>query len=124
MVDFSKLPDELIHIIINYTDIVVYRHGKYLNRIPKDDKRYNIIQKRRLPIWFSKNHWMFIFRFYDNVDKRAFEMEHIYNPRNNHHYLSKKELIKYDDGSIGVDKQTDYIFDLQGACRQIVNYEM
>jgi hypothetical protein len=32
---FKNLPDELIHMIINYTDVVVYRHGKYINRIKK-----------------------------------------------------------------------------------------
>ena len=124
MVDFSKLPDVLIQIIINYTDIVVYRHGKYLNRISKDDKRYNIIKNRRLPIWFSQNRWMFMFRFYHNVDKRAFSMEHIYKPAIKHHYLIKKEFIKNDDDTIRVENQTDYIFDSQGECRQIVNYEM
>lgn len=124
MVDFSKLPDELIHIIINYTDVIVYRHGKYLNRIAKDDNRYNIIKKRRLPIWFGPNHWMFYFRFYDNFDKRGLAMDHKYNPNNNHHYLSKREMIKHDDGSIRVEDQTDYVFDLQGRCREIVNYTM
>ena len=42
MVDFSQLPIELINIIINYTDVVVYRNGKYLNRIQKNDKRYGL----------------------------------------------------------------------------------
>lgn len=124
MVDFSKLPDVLIQIIINYTDIVVYRHGKYLNRVPKDDKRYDIIKKRHLPIWISKNRWIFMFRFYNNIDKRAFSMVHIYNPSNNHHYLIKKEFIKNDDDTIRVENQTDYIFDSQGECRKLVNYTM
>ena len=29
---FSKLPDVLLQQIINYTDIIVYRYGKYINR--------------------------------------------------------------------------------------------
>lgn len=124
MVDFSQLPTEIINIILNYTDVVVFRHGKYLNRISKDDKRYKIIIKRHLPIWVGSNRWMFYFKFYDNIDKRGLAMEHTYNPNNNHHYLSKREMIKHDDGSIGVDKQTDYIFDLQGECRKLVNYTM
>lgn len=36
---FMYLPDVLIHKILNYTNIVVYRNGKYINRINKLDKR-------------------------------------------------------------------------------------
>lgn len=32
---FKYLPDEIIHTIINYTDVIVNRHGKYINRIKK-----------------------------------------------------------------------------------------
>lgn len=124
MVDFSTLPTEIINIIINYTDVIVYRHGKYLNRIPKNDKRYNILKHIRLPIWCGPNRWIFYFKFYDNIDKRGLAMEHIYNTNNNRHYLSKKEMIKCDDGSIMTVKQTDYIFDLNGECHKIVNYTM
>jgi hypothetical protein len=123
MIDFSKLPIELINIIINYTDIVVYRNRKYLNRIPKDDKRYNIIKTRKLPICIGNNRCIFYFRFYTNSDKRVLEIEHKYNPNNNYHYLIKREIIKHDYGSI-IENQTDYIFDLQGKCRKIVNYMM
>ena len=49
MVDFSQLPIELINIIINYTDVVVYRNGKYLNRIQKNDKRSPI--RRQFNRW-------------------------------------------------------------------------
>lgn len=123
MVDFSKLPVEIINIIINYTDVVVYRYGKYLNRISKDDKRYKIIKTRRLPIWFSDNRWTFYFRFH-NIEKRDLAMDHLYNPNNNRHYLTKRELIRCKDGSIRTEKQTEYTFDIQGECHQIVNYTM
>lgn len=124
MVDFSQLPVEIINIIINYTDIIVFRHGKYLNRISNDDKRYEIIKKRHLPIWFGPNRWTFYFKFYDNIDKRGLAMEHKYEPNNNHHYLTKREFIKYDDGSISTKTQAIYIFDLKGECREIINYSM
>ncbi len=124
MVDFSQLPIEAINIIIDYTDVVVYRNGKYLNRISKNDERYSIIKKRQLPIWFGPNRWMFYFRFYDSMDKRGLAMEHNYDPDNNCHYLSKREMIKHDDGTIEIRKQTNYIFDLQGECRKLINYSM
>jgi hypothetical protein len=47
---FSKLPDVLLQQIINYTDIIVYRHGKYINRLPKDDVRYILLSKIPKPL--------------------------------------------------------------------------
>jgi hypothetical protein len=124
MVDWSELPIELINIIVNYTDIVVYRYGKYINRINKNDQRYQILKKRHLPVWFGINKWTFYFRFYDDINKRILAMEHYYNSITRQHYLSKKELIKYDDGTIHCEKVTDYIVDLQGDYRQIIHYTM
>jgi len=124
MVDFSQLPIELINIIINYTDVVVYRNGKYLNRIQKNDKRYDVIKKRQLPVWFGPNRRIFYFRFFNNIDKRILAMEHTYNPNNKRHFLSKKDIIKHDDGSLMVKDQTQYIFDLQGECRELIDYTM
>lgn len=50
---FKELPDELIHIIINYTDVIVYRHGKYINRIKKNDYRYNLLSRVPRPIYIG-----------------------------------------------------------------------
>ena len=47
---FSKLPDVLLQQIINYTDIIVYRHGKYINRLTKDDVRYKLLSKIPKPL--------------------------------------------------------------------------
>jgi hypothetical protein len=47
---FSKLPDVLLQQIINYTDIIVYRHGKYINRLTKDDVRYILLSKIPKPL--------------------------------------------------------------------------
>jgi hypothetical protein len=47
---FKHLPDELIHYIVNYTDVVVYRHGKYMNRLHKADNRYKILTDIPKPI--------------------------------------------------------------------------
>ena len=60
----------------------------------------------------------------DSMDKRGLAMEHKYDPDSNSHYLSEREMIKYDDGIIQIRKQTNYIFDLQGECRKLINYSM
>lgn len=122
MTDFSKLPIELINIIINYTDIVVYRNGKYLNRIKKDDNRYNII-KKKMPIWVNINKWTFYFIINNNFYKKRLAIQHTYNPNNNFHYLTNREYITLNDGSV-IAFKTNYIFDLNGECHKIVNYVM
>jgi hypothetical protein len=47
---YKNLSDELIQHIINYTDVIVYRHGKYINRIDKKDKRYELLMNIPMPI--------------------------------------------------------------------------
>lgn len=123
MINYGNLPIEIINKIINYTNIVVYRYGKYMDRINKNDDRYNIIKKRRLPILFGKNKWIFCFTtLYDGKNNRGFTMEHYKNPLNNLHYLCKKEFIKHDLGTFEIKNTTNYVFDKEGNCRQIINY--
>ena len=52
---FKFLPYELINIIINYSDKIVYRHGKYINRIDKRDKRYDLIKSITKPIFIYED---------------------------------------------------------------------
>jgi hypothetical protein len=122
MIDWNRLPVDIINIIINYTNVIVYRNGKYLNRILQDDPRYNIIKKINQPIWFSPNRWTFYYRIFDIYEKRYFAMDYSYNPINNNHYLSKRNMEKYKDGSIRTKEFTDYIFDPDGKCREITEY--
>lgn len=93
--------------------------NKTIKRLDKNDDRYKIIEKRHFPIWLSNNRWMFCFRFYDYINKRIFVMEHIFDETNNKHYLLKKEMIKYDDGPIVLDKLVNYEFDENGNCQEI-----
>lgn len=92
MVDFSKLPTELINIIINFTDVIIYRDGEYINRIPKDDERYSIINTRIKPIKICNNTLLFKFIFHNGIDKKYLLFEQIYNKSTNKHYLTQKIL--------------------------------
>ena len=47
---FKTLHDEIIHIIINYTGVITYRNGKFMNQLKKDDSRFVLLQKIRIPI--------------------------------------------------------------------------
>lgn len=52
----NRLPLPLIHIILNYTDVVVYRHGKYINRISNTDERRDLLRKIPRPVKELRNH--------------------------------------------------------------------
>jgi hypothetical protein len=40
----NRFPLDVIHRILEYDGKIKYRHGKYMNQIPKDDDRYNILK--------------------------------------------------------------------------------
>lgn len=46
----NQLPIEIINNIINFTDKIIYRHGKYMNRIDKHDYRYLLLKNIPRPI--------------------------------------------------------------------------
>ena len=122
MINYSDLPIEIINKIINYTNVVVFRHGKYIDRINKNDERYTIINNKKEPIWLGKNKWMFCFKLYDSINRRGFTMEHYINQFDNLHYLYKKEFIKHESGIFEIENIIHYVFDKEGNCRQIFNY--
>lgn len=37
---FRQLPRDVLHVILSYYGDIVYRHGMYMNRIPKNDIRF------------------------------------------------------------------------------------
>ena len=56
---YQCLPDTIIHAIVNYTNVVVYRHGKYMNRLNLNDKKYDAIKSIPKPIYIG-NHKILI----------------------------------------------------------------
>jgi hypothetical protein len=74
--NFSYIPEELLHIILSYDGRIKYKNGKYINIIHKNDERYNIISPiihKKMEILknieFSKYGFYFDFSFdkYKNV---------------------------------------------------------
>jgi len=41
---FSYIPQDLLHVILDYDGRIKYKNGKYVNIIHKNDERYNIIK--------------------------------------------------------------------------------
>ncbi len=122
MADFSKLPSDLINMILDYTGIVIYRYGKYMNRLDKNDYRYNIIKKIRKPIWIGNSKYMIKYIIWDSVETKYLLYINTYNTGNYYSYLTRKTVIKHDDGTLETIDQKQYIFDLEGKYSQLTNY--
>ena len=42
---YKNLPNDMIFEILSFDDRFILRRGKLMNRIPKNDKRYNLLSK-------------------------------------------------------------------------------
>jgi hypothetical protein len=80
----NQFPLEIVHRILEYDGRIKYRHGKYMNQIPKDDYRYHLLRKR--PV-FRLDKW------YSGEDYDVYRIN--YNKNENH-----KMLVYIFDGSI------------------------
>ncbi len=47
MMNIQHLPRDIAHLILQYDGQIVYRNGKYMNRIPKTDGRYAMLLTQR-----------------------------------------------------------------------------
>lgn len=91
-----KIPEELLHIILEYDGRIKYKKGKYINIIHKNDERYNIIT----PILSKKTEIMKTIEFHE----LGFYFEVGFNIINhvglvydyNFSYKNKFEICYYD----------------------------
>lgn len=119
---FKYLPDELIHIIINYTDVLVYRHGKYINRLNKADERYNLLTRIPRPITHGLH--KVLIRLTDN-DYNGYFLSYDMSEK-----LIKLNVRFFNRGVDGYDKYYEikssdsYLFDANNKWCKIVNYLM
>lgn len=49
VIDLTKFPVELVIKIVNYTGIITFRNGVFINAIPKTDHRYQMLKQIKLP---------------------------------------------------------------------------
>lgn len=115
---FKNLPDIIIHIIINYTDVVVYRHGKYINRIKKNDCRYNLLRNVSMPIYICQY----------RVKIRLTSCNLIgcfieYNTKKTHTEMNVRFFHREIDGFY-IKSNNTYIFDVNNKWSKIIHYLM
>jgi hypothetical protein len=119
---FRSLPDELLHIIINYTNVVVYRHGKYINRLNKRDNRYNLVNNIPIPILTDR--YKVLLRLEDTNCKGYFlnydTSENLLTVNVKFFYIEKDGFDKYYE----IKRNSTYLFDTTNKWRKIVDYLM
>ncbi len=121
---FYSLPKELVNIILAYSDVIIYRHGKYMNRLLKTDVRlnlYNTVPKPR--IYTVPNLYVIteIYFHYNNPSNAniGFARRYLY-------HISTKRLtvITQINTKISHRMITYYTIDYNNKWRKTVNYTM
>lgn len=121
--NFRYLPKEIINTIINYTDKIVYRHGKYIDRLQKNDDRYNLIKQIPRPIYIGPH--KIILRLMNNINHFGYLMEYyicVYLTRVNIRFC-KKEMNGIST-YIETKSNDTYILDINNRWFRIFNYSM
>ena len=121
---FTMLPDVLIHKIINYTNVITYRNGIYIDRISKDDKRYNILLKIPRPIKCGPDKVLLKLMNYSHFEPCGYFIEYTYDD-----YIKAtiKFMVRHIDGfdRVFVTKShTKVIHDLNNKWSKIIDYSM
>lgn len=118
----KSLPDELIHIIINYTDVIVYRHGKYINRIKKNNNRDIMLKRIPRPIYIGR-HKILLRLMSCNLIGYFIE----YNLQEGFTKLNVRFFHREIDGFdkyFDIKSNDTYIFDINNRWSKILNYLM
>jgi hypothetical protein len=120
----DRLPIELVNKIINYTDIVAFRNGKYIDRIPKSDERYKKLEKIPKPMRIGPHKIIFNLINYSLNKPVGYLIEYLYADCIKITSKFAKIII---DGSyrIYIEKScVKYTYSVNGGWTAIVDYFM
>ena len=115
----NKLPIELINKIINYTDVVAFRNGKYINRIPKTDTRYTMLRNLVKPVKLGKRVLINLIN-YSYEEPTGYFIEYVFDkyPKVNIYYTTINKCNEYINHS-----EFKLMRDANGICREYVKYK-
>jgi hypothetical protein len=115
----NKLPIELINKIINYTDVVAFRNGKYINRIPKTDTRYTMLRNLVKPVKLGKRVLINLIN-YSYEEPTGYFIEYVFDkyPKVNIYYTTINKCNEYINHS-----SFKLMRDSNGICREYVKYK-
>jgi hypothetical protein len=89
---FVSLSEDIIYLILEFSDKIRYRNSKYIGRIENYDIRYNILKQIRQPIFYTKNYFKLIFYYKDKIS--GFMFQYYYDVNTNSLYIDKTYFIK------------------------------
>ena len=92
---YSQLPDVLINKIINYTNVITYRDGKYIDKISKNDERYKLLEKISRPIKVGNKKVLLKLMNYSNYEPHGYFIEYIFD---NNIKVTIKFMVRTTDG--------------------------
>ena len=122
--NFKFLPDVLINKIINYTDVVTFRNGKYIDRIPKNDKRYKLLKTVPIPIKVGNKKVLLKLINYSIYEPHGYFIEYIFD---NYIKIIIKFMVRTIDGfdRLFVEKSNlKLIYDVNNNWSKIFYYTM
>jgi hypothetical protein len=136
---FSQLPEDLVKIIISYSDAIIFRHGIYMDRFLPNDKRYNMLNiVVKKPLRYTDNRIAIWYNFPDkqkNNDKQknkeeknsycydGFVFDYKYCNATNIMKITKRYYFNSQLGYIYSSKNEEkYIIDANGYWRKTKEY--
>ena len=121
---FKFLPNVLINKIINYTNVITYRDGKYIDKISKNDERYKLLEKISRPIKVGNKKVLLKLMNYSNYEPHGYFIEYIFE---DYIKITIKFVVRTIDGfdRTFVEKSNvKVINDINNNLSKIVNYSM
>jgi len=91
----NELPQDILNLILGFDGRIKYRKGEYINCISKNDYRYNILSKLKIPTpvkydFTDKEHFEYYIKFNENY------MLSVWNVRS-HSQPNKIQYFFYKD---------------------------
>lgn len=125
--NFRTLPEDVIGLIVSYGNVIVFRNGKFINRLNRDDVRYTVLSFIPKPIYISRNRIILHLTKIDDIDynyESGYILKYILDDRVRmkisffHRHSNKYGSYYY------VTSELSYIFDKNNRWSRLVEYKM